>query len=49
MQRGFDKYYGLVAGASDYYYPITLTRGNENIEHEAEGDSDFYLTDAIKP
>lgn len=47
MQRGFDKYYGLVAGASDYYYPITLTRGNENIEHEAEGDSNFYLTDAI--
>ena len=44
LQRGFDHYYGIIAGAASYYQPWTLTRDNTPIE--AEG-SDFYLTDAI--
>ena len=46
-QRGFDRFYGIITGAADYFYPATLTRDNENIEHEALQDDDFYLTDAI--
>jgi len=47
MQRGFDRFYGTIAGAGSYYDPNTLTRGNENIEREAKVDPDFYYTDAI--
>ncbi|TVY11109.1 arylsulfatase [Paenibacillus cremeus] len=46
-QRGFDKYYGIIAGSANYFYPVTLTRDNENIEHEALNDPEFYFTDAI--
>ena len=46
-QRGFDRFYGLIAGAGSYYSPITLTRDNENIEKEALTDPDYYLTHAI--
>ena len=35
MQRGFDEFYGTIIGAGSFYDPNTLTRGNENIEHEA--------------
>lgn len=44
LQRGFDKYYGIIAGAASYYRPAALTRDNTPIE--AEGN-DYYLTDAI--
>ncbi|GIP36948.1 sulfatase [Paenibacillus sp. J31TS4] len=47
MQRGFDQFYGTIIGAGSYYDPNTLTRGNENIEHEPSEDPDFYYTDAI--
>lgn len=43
-QRGFDDFYGIIAGAASYFYPRTLTRNNERIE--PEGD-DYYFTDAI--
>lgn len=46
-QRGFDRFYGTIHGAGSYYHPKTLTRGNENVEHEALGEQDFYYTDAI--
>jgi len=46
LQRGFEHFYGTLAGAGSYYYPTTLMRDNENIEHEAL-DPDFYYTDAI--
>ena len=46
-QRGFDKFYGTIIGAGSFYFPNTLTRGNQNIEHEAEADPDFFYTDAI--
>ena len=46
MQRGFDAFYGTIIGAGSFYDPNTLTRGNENIEHEAHAEGFFY-TDAI--
>ncbi|ULL16569.1 arylsulfatase [Paenibacillus sp. H1-7] len=47
IQRGFDRFYGILGGAASYFYPGTLTRNNENIEHEAERDDQYYITDAI--
>ncbi len=38
MQRGFDHFYGTIIGAGSFYHPNTLTRGNDNIEHEAVKD-----------
>jgi len=46
MQRGFDGFYGTIIGAGSFYDPNTLTRGNDNIEHEARVPGFFY-TDAI--
>ncbi len=46
MQRGFDRFYGTIIGAGSFYDPNTLTRGNENIEHEARAP-EFFYTDAI--
>ncbi|TNC29445.1 arylsulfatase [Amycolatopsis alkalitolerans] len=45
-RRGFDYFYGTLTGCGSYYSPGTLTRGEENIEHEAD-DPGFYYTDAI--
>ncbi len=47
LQRGFDEFYGTIIGAGSFYNPNTLTRGNDNIEHEAEQDDAFFYTDAI--
>lgn len=47
MQRGFDRFYGTIIGAGSFYYPNTLTRGNDNIDHEAANDPEFFYTDAI--
>lgn len=46
LQRGFERFYGIIGGAADYYNPITLTRDNENIEAQA-GEADYYFTDAV--
>jgi arylsulfatase A-like enzyme len=46
MQRGFDAFYGTIIGAGSFYDPNTLTRGNQNIEHEAR-EPGFFYTDAI--
>jgi arylsulfatase A-like enzyme len=46
MQRGFDEFYGTIIGAGSFYDPNTLTRGNDNAEHEARSEGFFY-TDAI--
>ena len=37
LQRGFDGFYGTIIGAGSFYDPNTLTRGNDNVEHEAHG------------
>jgi arylsulfatase len=47
LQRGFDAFYGTIIGAGSFYDPNTLTRGNDNVEHEAKTDSSFFYTDAI--
>ena len=47
MQRGFDAFYGTIIGAGSFYDPNTLTRGNDNVEHEARDDPSFFYTDAI--
>lgn len=50
LQRGFDKYYGIIKGASNFYDPGTLCRGNHLItpfndpEYQPEN---YYFTDAI--
>lgn len=47
LQRGFDKYYGILAGAANYFNPTDLrglTFMNEPVMPEGK---DFYLTDAI--
>ncbi|GAA3801157.1 arylsulfatase [Streptomyces chiangmaiensis] len=45
-RRGFDYFYGTLTGCGSYYSPGTLTRGEENIGHEAN-EPGFYYTDAI--
>jgi arylsulfatase len=47
LQRGFDRFYGTIIGAGSFYNPNTLTRGNDNVELEAERDPAFFYTDAI--
>jgi arylsulfatase len=47
LQRGFDAFYGTIIGAGSFYHPNTLTRGNENVEHEAVADPGFFYTDVI--
>lgn len=46
LQRGFDRYYGIINGAASYFDPTSLTSGNEPIQVTKE-DKDYYLTDAI--
>jgi arylsulfatase len=47
LQRGFDEFFGTIIGAGSFYDPNTLTRGNDNVEHEAKEDDAFFYTDAI--
>ena len=50
LQRGFDKYYGTIKGAANYFDPGTLVRGNEMISPFVDSlyqPEDYYLTDAI--
>ena len=42
-QRGFDRYFGTLAGGGSYFTPGTLTVDNTQIEPP----EDFYYTDAI--
>ncbi len=44
LQRGFDRFYGHLAGTSDFFVPANLYRGNEPIQAEGER---YYITDAI--
>jgi arylsulfatase A-like enzyme len=50
LQRGFDKFYGMVIGAASFYDPASLTRGNTNITPQNDPEYDpetFYFTTAI--
>ncbi len=47
LQRGFERYYGIIAGASSYFNPQPprgLTYGNEPVQPEGEN---YYTTDAF--
>lgn len=43
MQRGFERFFGTIAGACSYYDSATLTDGNERVR----AGKDFYYTNAI--
>lgn len=50
LGRGFDKFYGTIAGAGSYYDPGTLCRQNKviTVENDPEYKPDsYYYTDAI--
>lgn len=50
LQRGFDKFYGILTGAGNYYDPPSLCRANTLITPQNDPDyhSDhYYFTDAI--
>ena len=47
LQRGFDKYYGVLAGGCNYFepkHPRGITYGNDNISIT---DTNYYTTDAF--
>lgn len=44
LQRGFDRYYGIIHGAADYFNPVTLTSGNDPASPD---EPDYYFTDAL--
>jgi arylsulfatase A-like enzyme len=45
-QRGFDRYFGILGGAANYWQPSALTRDNDAVDL-ASLPEDFFLTDAI--
>lgn len=51
LQRGFEKFYGMLGGAGSYYDPSTLCRGNQLIsafaDPEYQPSGTYYFTDAI--
>ena len=50
LQRGFDKYYGILHGASSYFDPSALCRDNQLITSETDPaykPANYYFTDAI--
>jgi arylsulfatase len=42
LQRGFDQYFGITAGADSYFKPATLRSGDEPVK---DVPADFYATD----
>jgi arylsulfatase A-like enzyme len=46
LQRGFERYYGIIDGAASYFDPESLTRDNTPITVGAD-DPNYYLTDAL--
>ena len=44
-QRGFDRYYGILTGAGNFYFPKTLM--DQDTLVPLDDLDDFYLTDAI--
>jgi arylsulfatase len=45
LQRGFDRFYGTLAGGGNYYSPVSLMRDNEPLD--PPGEDGYYFTDAI--
>ncbi|HZN33649.1 MAG TPA: arylsulfatase [Pirellulaceae bacterium] len=50
LQRGFDRFYGTITGAGNFYDPGTLTRDNTMISPQIDKEyqpKQYYYTDAI--
>lgn len=51
LQRGFEKYYGCIAGATRFFHPVAprdMTFGNEQVvDPQSTTDRPFYTTDAF--
>lgn len=50
LQRGFDKYYGTIVGAGNFFYPNSLIRQNERITVDSDPEysaENYYYTDAL--
>jgi arylsulfatase len=50
LQRGFDRFYGMISGGGSFYDPFTLCRDNTLISPFADKEYEpkqFYLTDAF--
>jgi arylsulfatase A-like enzyme len=50
LQRGFERYYGIIGGAANYFNPATLARDNEPVKADADPEytpEAYYFTDAI--
>ncbi len=50
LQRGFDRFYGTITGAGNFYDPSTLTRDDTQISPFADPEyrpARYYYTDAI--
>jgi arylsulfatase A-like enzyme len=45
--RGFDHYYGNMAGSGSYFWPTYMMRDDVSIDEEVAKDKDFYYTDEI--
>jgi arylsulfatase A-like enzyme len=50
LQRGFDRYYGILPGAANFFAPGHVTRDNRRIDPKVDPEypaRNFYLTDAF--
>ncbi len=50
LRRGFDKFYGTIAGSGSFYDPMTLCRGETFITPENDPEykpDNYYYTDAL--
>ena len=50
LQRGFERFYGMISGAGSFYDPFTLARDNRLISPFADPEytpETYYFTDAI--
>ncbi|MDR1268815.1 MAG: sulfatase-like hydrolase/transferase [Planctomycetaceae bacterium] len=51
LQRGFDRYYGLITGAANYFDPFRLIRNNKAVSPFADSEytpqGEYYLTRAL--
>jgi Arylsulfatase A and related enzymes len=50
LQRGFEKYYGTLHGAGNYFYPRGLCRQNDLITIDSDPEypaENYYFTDAV--
>lgn len=43
-QRGFEKFFGIIPGAANYFTPFVYSN---NARYKAPGNGNYYLTDAI--